>query len=68
MKIIYLLLAILFYVIGAILGYIQKVNGDQSKVSNREAKYPIITSLIPFGQPTGTLLIICLFIYLFYRQ
>ena len=68
MKIIYLLLAILFYIIGAIVGYAQKVGGDQSLVSQREAKYPILTSLNPFGQPFLTLAIMGLFLYLFFNQ
>ncbi|WP_299055873.1 hypothetical protein [uncultured Polaribacter sp.] len=65
MKIIYLSLAILFYLIGTLLGFVQKTRGDQSKVSNLEAKYPILTSLNPFGQPVATLLIMCFFLYIY---
>ena len=68
MKIIYLSLAILFYLVGTLLGFVQKTRGEQSKVSNLEAKYPILTSLNPFGQPFATLVIMCLFIYLFCKQ
>lgn len=65
MKILYLILAIIFYIIGAIIGYFQKVGGDQSKVSYLESKYPILTSLNPLGQPFFTLVFVGLFIYLF---
>ena len=68
MKIIYLSLAILFYIIGTLLGFVQKTRGDQSKVSNFEAKYPVLTSLNPFGQPVAILVIMTLFIYMFYNQ
>ena len=51
MKILYLSLTIIFYILGVIIGYSQKVGGDQSKVSQIEAKYPILTSLNPWRQP-----------------
>ena len=47
MKTVYLILIVIFYIVGVIIGYSQKVGGDQSKVSNRESRYPIITSLKP---------------------
>lgn len=68
MKILYLILAIIFYIIGAIIGYFQKVGGDQSKVSYLESKYPILTSLNPLGQPFFTLAIMGLFLYLFLKN
>ena len=68
MKILYLSLSIIFYVIGAIIGYVQKVGGDQSKVSYTESKYPILTSLNPLGQPFFTLAIMGLFLFLFFKH
>ena len=68
MKILYLLLTIIFYILGAIIGYSQKVGGDQYKVSQIEAKYPILTSLNPLGQPFFTLAIMGLFLYLFFNS
>jgi|TARA_B110000093_G_C12713578_1_gene303201 hypothetical protein len=68
MKILYLILAITFYIIGALIGYFQKVGGDQSKVSYVESKYPILTSLNPLGQPFFTLAIMGLFLYLFFNS
>jgi len=68
MKILYLSLAIIFYVIGVIIGYVQKVGGDQSKVSNTESKYPILTSLNPLGQPIFILAIMGLFLFLFFKH
>lgn len=65
MKILYLILVIIFYIIGVILGLNQKINGDQSNVSNFEAKYPILTSLNPLGQPTIILFVEIFFIYLY---
>tara|TARA_B100000780_G_scaffold260312_1_gene211915 strand:+ start:417 stop:623 length:207 start_codon:yes stop_codon:yes gene_type:complete len=67
MKTLYLILVIAFYVIGVLIGVQQKINGDQSKVSQREGKYPIITSLNPLGQPTVTLVLMGLFIYLYFN-
>ena len=65
MKTVYLIFIIIFYIIGVILGYAQKVGGDQSKVSMREAKYPIITSLNPLGQPFFILILMGIFIWLY---
>jgi hypothetical protein len=48
-----------------LIGYTQKVGGDQSKVSMREAKYPILTSLNPLGQPFYILILMGIFIWLF---
>jgi hypothetical protein len=65
MKILYLILAIIFYVAGVIIGYLQKVGGDPSKVSLMEAKYPLLTSLNPLGQPWLTIILTGIFIGLF---
>jgi hypothetical protein len=65
MKTVYLILSIIFYIVGFIIGYTQKVGGDQSKVSMRESKYPIITSLNPLGQPFFTLIPMFIFIRLY---
>lgn len=55
----------MFYIVGVIIGYTQKVGGDQSKVSNREARFPIITSLNPLGQPFFILILMGIFIWLY---
>jgi len=68
MKIFYLILAILFYVIGTIIGLNQKINGRQDEVSQIERKYPLLTSLIPTGQPFFTLVVMFIFIYLFFSS
>ena len=68
MKILYLSLTIIFYILGVIIGYSQKVGGDQSKVSQIEAKYPILTSLNPWRQPFFTLAFMGLFLYLFFNS
>ncbi len=68
MKILYLSLAIIFYILGVIIGYSQKVGGDQSKVSYNESKYPILTSLNPLGQPFFTLILMGLFLFLFFKS
>ena len=68
MKIFYLILAILFYVIGTIIGLNQKINGRQDKVSQFESKYPLLSSLIPTGQPFLTLIFVFIFIYLFFSS
>lgn len=65
MKTVYLILIVIFYIVGVLIGYTQKVDGDQSKVSMREAKYPILTSLNPLGQPFFTLILMGIFIWLF---
>ena len=65
MKTLYLSLAIMFYILGVIIGYSQKVGGEQHKVSYFESKYPILTSLNPLGQPFITLAIMGLFLFLF---
>ena len=54
MKTVYLIIIIVLYIFGTLIGYTQKISGDQSKVSMREAKYPILTSLNPLGQPLYT--------------
>lgn len=65
MKTVYLVLIVIFYIVGVLIGYTQKVGGDQSKVSMREAKYPILTSLNPLGQPFYILILIGIFFWLF---
>lgn len=65
MKTFYLILIIIFYIVGVIIGYTQKVGGDQSKVSMRESKYPILTSLNPLGQPFIILILMGIFIWLY---
>lgn len=65
MKTVYLILIIIFYIVGVIIGYTKKVGGDQSKVSNRESKYPILTSLNPLGQPFIILILMGIFIWLY---
>jgi hypothetical protein len=66
MKILYLILAVSFYIIGTIIGLNQKINGRQDEVSQIERKYPLLTSLIPTGQPFFTLIFMSIFIYLFF--
>jgi len=68
MNIIYLILAVIFYIIGAIIGFNQKVNGDQSEVSSFEGNNPILSSLNPLGQPFYILIIIGILLYLFNRS
>lgn len=68
MKILYLILAISFYIIGTIIGLNQKINGRQDKVSQFESKYPLLSSLIPTGQPFLTLIFVFIFIYLFFSS
>jgi len=68
MKTVYLIIVIVLYIVGALIGYAQKVSGDQSKVSMREAKYPILTSLNPLGQPFYMLILMGIFIWLFKSQ
>ena len=68
MKILYLILAISFYIIGTIIGLNQKINGRQDKVSQFESKYPLLSSLIPTGQPFFTLIFVFIFIYLFFSS
>jgi hypothetical protein len=65
MKTVYLILAILFYAVGVVVGYFQKVKGNQMYVSQREAKYPLLTSLNPFNQPSYVVIATFLFIWLF---
>lgn len=65
MKTVYLITIIALYIVGALIGYTQKISGDQSKVSMREAKYPILTSLNPLGQPFYILILMGIFIWLF---
>ena len=65
MKNLYLILAVLFYIVGVVIGYNQKTVGDQSKVSNFEAKYPLISSLNPFGQPFFVIILWTLFLSLY---
>jgi hypothetical protein len=68
MKTLYLILAILFYIIGTIIGLNQKINGRQDKVSQFESRYPLLSSLIPTGQPIFTLIFVFIFIYLFFSS
>ena len=68
MKTFYLILAILFYIIGTIIGLNQKINGRQDKVSQFESKYPLLSSLLPTGQPSFILVIMSIFIYLFFNS
>jgi len=65
MKTVYLIIFIVLYIVGTLIGYTQKISGDQSKVSMREAKYPILTSLNPLGQPFYMLILMGIFIWLF---
>ena len=65
MKTVYLIIIIVLYIFGTLIGYTQKISGDQSKVSMREAKYPILTSLNPLGQPFYILILMGIFIWLF---
>jgi hypothetical protein len=68
MKTVYLIIFIVLYIVGTLIGYTQKISGDQSKVSMREAKYPILTSLNPLGQPFYMLILMGIFIWLFKSQ
>ena len=68
MKTVYLIIVIVLYIVGTLIGYTQKISGDQSKVSMREAKYPILTSLNPLRQPFYILILMGIFIWLFKSQ
>jgi hypothetical protein len=65
MKTVYLIIIIVLYIVGTLIGYTQKISGDQSKVSMRESRYPILTSLNPLGQPFYILIFMGIFIWLF---
>jgi len=65
MKYLYVTLVVLFYIVGVVIGYNQKTGGDQSKVSNFEARYPLISSLNPLGQPFFVIILWTLFLSLF---
>jgi hypothetical protein len=67
MKTLYLIIILILYIFGTFIGFNQKINGDQSKVSQFEAKYPFLTSLNPLGQPFFILIIMAVFIYLFLK-
>jgi hypothetical protein len=64
MKTVYLIIIIVLYIFRTLIGYTQKISGDQSKVSMREAKYPILTSVNPLGQPFYILSLMGIFIWL----
>lgn len=65
METLYIIIILIFYIIGTFISFNKKINGDQSKVSQFEAKYPLLTSLNPLGQPSFILIIMGVFIYLF---
>ena len=65
MKNLYLILTVLFYIVGVVIGYNQKTVGDQSKTSYFEAKYSLISSLNPLGQPFFAIILWTLFLSLF---
>ena len=65
MKNLYLILAVLFYIVGVVIGYNQKRRGDQSKTSYFESRYSLISSLNPLGQPFFVIILWTLFLSLF---
>ena len=64
MKILYNILALVFYLLASFISLLQVIKGDPMLVSQRRAKYPILTSLLPFNHSVWFILIYCFFIRL----